>query len=43
MIVSREVGPNDVEFTIKVCGICHSDLHQIKSEWGAMDYPVVPG
>ena len=43
MFLRREVGPNDVEFTIKVCGICHGDLHQIKSEWRASNYPLVPG
>jgi D-arabinose 1-dehydrogenase-like Zn-dependent alcohol dehydrogenase len=39
----REPGPKDVVFDVKYCGICHSDLHQIKNEWGASDYPMVPG
>ena len=29
-----EPGPNDIEFNVEFCGICHSDLHQIKDEWG---------
>ena len=28
----REVGPHDVQFDIQFCGVCHSDLHQIKDE-----------
>lgn len=39
----REVGPLDVEIDIKFCGICHSDLHQIKNEWNGSSYPMVPG
>ena len=39
----REVGPLDVEIDIKLCGICHSDLHQIKNEWNGSSYPMVPG
>jgi len=37
------VGPHDVAFDITFCGICHSDLHQVKSEWGPSHYPQVPG
>ncbi|MEJ7588341.1 MAG: hypothetical protein WKI04_12340 [Ferruginibacter sp.] len=29
----REVGPHDVQFDILFCGVCHSDLHQIKNDW----------
>jgi uncharacterized zinc-type alcohol dehydrogenase-like protein len=29
----REVGPHDVQFEILYCGVCHSDLHQIKNDW----------
>jgi uncharacterized zinc-type alcohol dehydrogenase-like protein len=36
-------GPNDVQIEILYCGICHSDLHTAKNEWGHTVYPVVPG
>ena len=39
----REVGAHDVQFEILFCGVCHSDLHQVKNEWGATVYPIVPG
>eukprot|EP00850_Spirogloea_muscicola_P000248 SM000001S04650 [mRNA] locus=s1:1490306:1492333:+ [translate_table: standard] len=39
----REVMETDVVINIKYCGICHSDLHQAKNEWGSTKYPVVPG
>lgn len=39
----REVGPHDVQFDIQFCGVCHSDLHQIKDEWGGSIFPMVPG
>jgi len=39
----REVGPHDVQFDIQFCGVCHSDLHQIKNDWGGSMYPMVPG
>ncbi|XP_057974757.1 probable cinnamyl alcohol dehydrogenase 6 [Malania oleifera] len=39
----RENGENDVTIEIKYCGICHSDLHYIKNDWGITIYPVVPG
>ncbi|RFC77525.1 NAD(P)-dependent alcohol dehydrogenase [Streptomyces sp. AcE210] len=39
----REVGPHDVHIEIKYCGICHSDIHHVRSEWGPVDYPVAPG
>eukprot|EP00897_Mesotaenium_endlicherianum_P010713 jgi/Mesen1/9670/ME000674S09282 len=39
----REVGPDDVALKIQFCGICHSDLHQIKNHWGNSTYPMVPG
>jgi len=39
----REVGPHDVQFDILFCGVCHSDLHQIKDEWGGSIFPMVPG
>jgi uncharacterized zinc-type alcohol dehydrogenase-like protein len=39
----REPGPRDVEIEILFCGVCHSDLHTVKSEWAGTVYPVVPG
>ncbi len=33
----------DVVIDIKFCGICHSDIHTVRSEWGPANYPVVPG
>ncbi|KAL6954977.1 cinnamyl-alcohol dehydrogenase [Sarracenia purpurea var. burkii] len=39
----RATGDNDVRFKVSYCGICHSDLHQIKNEWGNTIYPSLPG
>ncbi|HMJ07891.1 MAG TPA: NAD(P)-dependent alcohol dehydrogenase [Pyrinomonadaceae bacterium] len=39
----RDVGPKDVLMEILFCGICHSDIHQAKGEWGNSTYPMVPG
>jgi uncharacterized zinc-type alcohol dehydrogenase-like protein len=39
----RDVGPNDVLVEILFCGICHSDIHQARGEWGNETYPMVPG
>jgi uncharacterized zinc-type alcohol dehydrogenase-like protein len=39
----REVGANDVLVEILYCGVCHSDIHQVKNEWGGSLYPMVPG
>ena len=39
----REPGPNDVVVEIDYCGICHSDIHQVRDEWGGSIYPMVPG
>lgn len=39
----RAVGPHDVKFEILYCGVCHSDLHVARNEWGGTHYPVVPG
>ena len=39
----REVGPHDVQFNISYCGVCHSDLHQIKNDWFPGIFPMVPG
>src|ERR1700754_1622486 len=39
----REVGEHDVQFDIQFCGVCHSDLHQIKNDWFPGIFPMVPG
>src|SRR6266404_1591003 len=39
----REVGPYDVQIDILYCGVCHSDLHQVRNEWHNTIYPCVPG
>lgn len=39
----RELGPKDVLIDIKYCGVCHSDIHQARNEWGHSLYPMVPG
>ena len=39
----RAPGPLDVEIEILFCGVCHSDLHTARAEWGGTVYPVVPG
>lgn len=39
----REVGEHDVQFDIMYCGVCHSDLHQIKNDWFPGIFPMVPG
>ena len=39
----REPGPKDVAVDILFCGICHSDIHQVRDEWGGATYPMVPG
>ncbi|MDQ3944135.1 MAG: NAD(P)-dependent alcohol dehydrogenase [Actinomycetota bacterium] len=39
----RDVGPHDVLVEIKYCGICHSDIHHTRGDWGEAHYPVVPG
>ena len=39
----RALRDNDVAIDIKYCGVCHSDLHQARNDWGFSTYPVVPG
>ena len=39
----RDVGPHDVLIAITHCGICHSDIHQARDEWGGSMFPMVPG
>lgn len=43
LIDRREIQAHDVEFEILYCGICHSDLHQIKDDFGGTMFPIVPG
>lgn len=42
-IERREVGPRDVLIDILFCGVCHSDIHQSRDEWGGSIFPMVPG
>lgn len=42
-IERRELGPHDVMIDIDYAGICHSDIHTAKGEWGAINYPLVVG
>lgn len=42
-IERREPGAEDVEIKILYCGVCHSDIHTARNEWGGTMYPVVPG
>jgi uncharacterized zinc-type alcohol dehydrogenase-like protein len=39
----RALRPNDVAMEILYCGVCHSDLHWVRNDWGWSNYPVVPG
>ncbi|KAA8531460.1 hypothetical protein F0562_006187 [Nyssa sinensis] len=39
----RATGEKDVQFKVVYCGICHSDLHCVKNEWGFSMYPLLPG
>jgi uncharacterized zinc-type alcohol dehydrogenase-like protein len=42
-IARREVGDHDVLVEIAYCGVCHSDVHQARDEWGGSMFPMVPG
>ncbi|MFI5181907.1 MAG: NAD(P)-dependent alcohol dehydrogenase [Thermoanaerobaculia bacterium] len=42
-ISRREPGPLDVRIEILYCGVCHSDIHQVRDEWSAGAFPMVPG
>ncbi len=42
-IERRDLGPHDVLIDIKFSGICHSDIHQAREEWGRASFPMVPG
>jgi uncharacterized zinc-type alcohol dehydrogenase-like protein len=39
----RDPRPHDVQIAIDFCGVCHSDLHQVRDEWASSKYPMVPG
>ncbi|MBK8814819.1 MAG: NAD(P)-dependent alcohol dehydrogenase [Methylococcaceae bacterium] len=39
----REPLANDVQIEILYCGVCHSDIHQVRNEWGNASFPMVPG
>jgi len=39
----REPGPTEIAVEILFCGVCHSDLHMVRNEWGNAIYPMVPG
>jgi uncharacterized zinc-type alcohol dehydrogenase-like protein len=40
---SRALRGNDVAMEVLYCGVCHSDLHQVRNDWGGSIYPLVPG
>ena len=42
-IERREPGPHDILIDILYCGVCHSDIHQARGEWGQSTFPMVPG
>jgi uncharacterized zinc-type alcohol dehydrogenase-like protein len=42
-IERREPGARDVSIDILFCGVCHSDLHTVRGEWGQKEWPIVPG
>lgn len=42
-IERRSLRPGDVEIEIDYCGICHSDIHQARNDWGGSRFPMVPG
>jgi len=42
-IERRDVTADDVKIEIEYCGVCHSDIHQVRNDWNNSQYPVVPG
>ncbi|MEH6656504.1 NAD(P)-dependent alcohol dehydrogenase [Leeuwenhoekiella marinoflava] len=42
-IERRAIKPRDVKIKITYCGVCHSDIHTVRNDWGGSKYPVVPG
>ena len=43
VIERRQPTPNDILIEIAYCGVCHSDIHTARDEWGGAAYPLVPG
>ncbi|NJB77629.1 NAD(P)-dependent alcohol dehydrogenase [Xanthomonas arboricola] len=39
----RDLRPDDVEIDVLFCGVCHSDVHHVRNDWGGETYPIVPG
>jgi len=39
----RELRPNDVQMEVLYCGVCHSDLHMARDDWGWSSFPLIPG
>ncbi len=39
----REISDSDILIEIQYCGVCHSDIHTVRNEWGGAKYPLVPG
>jgi alcohol dehydrogenase (NADP+) len=42
-IERRALGPKDVRIDIEFCGVCHSDIHFCRGDWGPLPYPAIPG
>ena len=42
-IERRQITADDVQIEIEYCGVCHSDIHQVRNDWKNSKYPVVPG
>ena len=42
-VTRRDVGEHDVRIDVEFAGICHSDIHTVRDEWGAKQYPLTPG
>lgn len=42
-IARRDAGPNDVQIDIEFCGVCHTDIHFAKNDWGRSKSPLCPG
>jgi D-arabinose 1-dehydrogenase-like Zn-dependent alcohol dehydrogenase len=43
IVETRDLRPDDVRIDVKFAGICHSDIHQVREEWGTAIFPMVPG
>lgn len=43
LISRRSVGAKDVQIAIEFCGVCHTDIHHSRNDWGRANYPMVPG